>query len=78
MFVEVKTRATEDFGQPAEAVDKAKRFHLSKAALDYLRRLGNPDILFRFDIVEVVMDGNNAAEIRLIPNAFQLSEPFRY
>jgi putative endonuclease len=78
VFVEVKTRASEDFGTPAEAVDREKRFHLSKAALDYLRRLGNPDILFRFDIVEVVMDGNNASDIRLIPNAFTLSEPFRY
>jgi putative endonuclease len=78
VFVEVKTRASEEFGTPAEAVDREKRFHLSKAALEYLRLLDNPDILFRFDIVEVVMDGDAPPEIRHIPNAFQLSEPFRY
>ncbi len=78
VFVEVKTRASEEFGAPAEAVDREKRFHLSKAALEYLRLLDNPDILFRFDIVEVVMDGDQTKEIRHIPNAFPLSEPFRY
>jgi putative endonuclease len=78
VFVEVKTRASEEFGTPADAVDRDKKFHLSKAALEYLRLLDNPDILFRFDIVEVVMNGDNVQDIRHIPNAFQLSEPFRY
>jgi putative endonuclease len=42
VFVEVKTRSSEDWVRPAAAVDADKRRHLSLAALDYLRRLGNP------------------------------------
>src|ERR1041385_115451 len=52
VFVEVKTRKTEEFGLPSEAVQREKQRNLSKAALDYLRLLGNPKIHFRFDIVE--------------------------
>jgi putative endonuclease len=80
VFVEVKTRETEDFGAPSEAVDREKQRNLSKAALDYLRLLGNPRIHFRFDIVEVLQrDGaKKPDDIRLIQNAFDLSEPFIY
>lgn len=80
VFVEVKTRRTEQFGLPSEAVDREKQRNLSKAALDYLRLLHNPRIHFRFDVVEVVMpDGaRRPGEIRLIPNAFDLSEPYIY
>ena len=80
VFVEVKTRETEQFGAPSEAVDRDKQRNLSKAALDYLRMLGNPRIHFRFDIVEVII-ANGAKkpdDIRLIQNAFDLSEPFIY
>jgi putative endonuclease len=80
VFVEVKTRKTEEFGLPSEAVQREKQRNLSKAALDYLRLLGNPKIHFRFDIVEVVIaDGaKKPGDIRLIQNAFDLSEPFIY
>ena len=80
VFVEVKTRETEQFGAPSEAVDRDKQRNLSKAALDYLRLLGNPRIHFRFDIVEVIIAGGSRKpdDIRLIENAFDLSEPFIY
>jgi putative endonuclease len=74
-FVEVKTRRTHDFGGPAAAVDDAKRNLITRGALAWLRMLDNPDILFRFDIVEVV-DTGAAVSINLIRNAFQL--PDRY
>ena len=75
VFVEVKTRESEQFGAPSEAVDRDKQRNLSKAALDYLRMLGNPRIHFRFDIVEVIIaDGSKRPDdIRLIQNAFDLS-----
>jgi putative endonuclease len=80
VFVEVKTRETEQFGAPSEAVQMEKQRHLSQAALDYLRLLGNPRIHFRFDIVEVVMPAGSKKphDIRLIQNAFDLTEPFLY
>ena len=39
--------------------------------------LDNPDVLFRFDVVEVVLT-EDAPRIELIKNAFGLSEPFVY
>lgn len=80
VFVEVKTRETEEFGAPSEAVDRDKQRNLSKAALDYLRLLGNPRIHWRFDIVEVVQraGARKPDDVRLIQNAFDLSEPYIY
>ena len=80
VFVEVKTRKSDDYGAPSEAVTKDKQKHMSRVALDYLRLLDHPRIRFRFDIVEVILqDGaRKPADIRLIQNAFDLSEPFVY
>lgn len=80
VFVEVKTRKDERFGAPSEAVTRDKQRNLSKTALDYLRLLGNPQVKFRFDIVEVlIQDGaRNPAAVRLIQNAFELTEPYHY
>lgn len=80
MFVEVKTRVDEQFGAPSEAVDAQKQRHLSKAALEYLRLLGYPEVSFRFDIVEVIFpkDTRRPNQIRLIQDAFQMTEPYLY
>ncbi|HVM60173.1 MAG TPA: YraN family protein [Verrucomicrobiae bacterium] len=80
VFVEVKTRVTENFGAPSENVDREKQRNVSKAAMDYLGRLGNPRIHFRFDVVEVVQPkgARRPIDIRIIPNAFDLAEPYLY
>jgi putative endonuclease len=80
VFVEVKTRKSEERGAPSEYVDFKKQQHLSRVALDYLRLLHNPQVKFRFDIVEVILrDGaRNPDDIRLIQNAFELTEPYHY
>lgn len=78
VFVEVKTRSSESWTRPAAFVNKEKRRRLSKAALDYLRLLKNPQIKFRFDIVEVLLEDGVVHEIRHLPNTFHLSAPYRY
>ena len=78
VFVEVKTRAREDFGRPFEAVDREKQKRISRGALAWLRMLDNPDILFRFDVVEVMIAGDAKPRIELIKNAFPLSRPYLY
>ena len=40
--------------------------------------LDNPDILFRFDVVEVMMPDRGEPRIELIRNAFPLAEPYIY
>jgi len=78
VFVEVKTRTRQDFGRPLEAVDRAKQKRISRGALAWLRMLENPDILFRFDVVEVIVDNSAKPRIDLIKNAFPLSKPYLY
>lgn len=77
-FIEVKTRSSEAWTRPADAVDARKRRLLSLTALAYLRRLKNPEVKFRFDIVEVLLADGAVREVRHLPNVFSLSKPFRY
>ncbi len=53
VFVEVKTRSSQKFGHPSEAVDKKKIEHMCIAAEEYLRQ--NPtECEIRFDVIEVI------------------------
>jgi putative endonuclease len=54
-FVEVRSRASVDFGRPAETVTPAKEKALRQAAARYLELLNRPDIFYRFDVVEVML-----------------------
>jgi putative endonuclease len=78
VFVEVKTRSSEDWTRPAAAVNARKRRLLSQCALDYLRLLKNPPLKIRFDVVEVLLHDGAVAEVRHLPNTFGLSAPYRY
>jgi len=76
VFAEVKTRTSEEFGAPAEAVTREKQRLIARGALAWLKLLGNPDIHYRFDIVEVRMKGKKA-DVTVLRNAFGLPEPYR-
>lgn len=78
VFVEVKTRSSEDWTRPAAAVNAAKRRRLSLTALDYLRLLGLPQVRMRFDVVEVLLEDGRVREVRHLPACFALSPPYRY
>jgi putative endonuclease len=77
VFVEVKTRRSLAFGAPGEAVTRDKQKLIARGALAWLRLLDRPDILFRFDIVEIVHDGKTPS-FHLIKDAFKLPEPYIY
>jgi hypothetical protein len=40
--------------------------------------LDNPDIPFRFDVVEVLINETAKPHLELVQNAFELSKPYRY
>lgn len=78
VFVEVKTRADDSFGRPAEAVDGAKRRKLSRAAVRYLMSRREKPEFIRFDIVEVIGRAEDAApRVEHIENAFPLDGKYR-
>jgi len=78
VFVEVKTRSSEEWTRPAAAVNKERRQRLTRAALDYLRLLKNPQVKIRFDIVEVLLENGSVRELRHLPNTFPMERPYRY
>jgi len=78
VFIEVKTRGREDYGRPVAAVDWQKQKRISRGGLSWLRLLDDPDIPFRFDVVEVIMAGDAKPRLELIKNAFQLPRPYIY
>jgi putative endonuclease len=78
VFVEVKTRTREDFGRPVEAVNRGKRNRISRGALAWLRLLDNPDILFRFDVVEVVIADGEEPRLEILRDAFSLPDGYIY
>lgn len=68
-FVEVKTRTTNEFGQPQEAVTDYKLNRLRRAVEIYLleKNLKNSD--FQIDAISVEIDKTNKkARIRHFPN----------
>lgn len=73
-FVEVKTRTSAAFGRPADAVTLDKQRLIQRGALDWLRLLGHPRILIRFDIAEVLLIDGEEPKVNLIENAFGLPD----
>lgn len=65
IFVEVKTRSSELFGRPKEAVNLHKQNKIKNCALIYLKNNNLLDSKIRFDVVEVLAD-----KISHIMNAF--------
>jgi putative endonuclease len=71
VFVEVKTRTSDQAGQPAEAVDEAKQRRLTRLALAYLRRHDLLDCPVRFDVVAVTWpDRQRSPQIEHFKAAF--------
>lgn len=76
-FVEVKTRQSDRFGLPQEAVKKHKQKQISKAALNFLKAGNLLDKKARFDVVSV-MYSNGEPKLDLIKGAFELGAEFTY
>jgi putative endonuclease len=69
VFVEVKTRSSDQFGTPQEAVTSAKLRTLRRVAYYYLLEEGAPDIPVRFDILALTIDQNSRVRnIEHFPN----------
>ena len=73
-FNEVKTRTSDAFGRPADAVNPDKQRLIQRGASEWMRLLGRPKIKFRFDIVEVLLINGEPPKVNVIENAFQVPD----
>jgi len=71
IFVEVKTRRTDTFGAPQDAVGLMKQRQIVRAAQWYLGDSNENGLEPRFDVVAVKQEGDRAI-IEHFPDAFQL------
>jgi putative endonuclease len=69
-FVEVKTRRGSAFGSPGEAVGPRKQRQIIQTARWYLNDSPHKDLQPRFDVVAIVVSGDNF-QIEHIPDAFE-------
>jgi putative endonuclease len=69
VFVEVKTRKTDEFAEPFESVGKRKQAKIRDLAEYYLQEKDYSDCEIRFDVLSIVSDGSDK-KIEHITNAF--------
>ena len=79
VFVEVKTRQTQEFGPPQSAVTAAKKRQISRAALWYIKEKKLVDQSCRFDVIGISSSPESRKpKIEHIENAFPLSRRYTY
>ena len=71
VFVEVKTRTTDFFGQPEEFISNKKMKLLTEAAAVYCEQI-NHDWEIRFDVISVLDRKNQQPTLKHIEDAFFL------
>jgi putative endonuclease len=69
IIVEIKTRTNYDFGFPEEAVNRKKQSFLKSAAAVFIEAHPQYPII-QFDIISILLDGDNVKEIVHFEEAF--------
>ena len=72
-FIEVKTRASDKKGLPAESVTYFKQKKMVRLALDYLKRNHLEEKGLRSDVVSVLVEENSPIKVELIQGAFEVN-----
>ncbi len=72
VFVEVKARSSNRFGNPKWAVTPTKQRKISMVALLYIKSTKQSNVKARFDVV-AISSANDKPSIEIIKNAFELA-----
>jgi putative endonuclease len=69
VFCEVKTRRTDRWGDPCEAVDYRKQARLRRLAVEWMQERRPGSVQVRFDVVSVIV-GDRERRVMHLPDAF--------
>jgi len=72
VFVEVKARSSDRYGNPKWAITPKKKRQMSKVALYYLKITKQTNVKARFDVV-TIRSLDSKPQIDVIKNAFELA-----
>ena len=70
-FIEVKTRFSDAFGSPLEAVTAGKQREISRVASAWIDRHGKPGEGYRLDVIGVTMRPSGPPRIEHVADAFR-------
>ena len=71
IFFEVKTRTSNNFGNPEEAVTQKKKEHLINSAMFYLQENCENELDWRIDVIAIKRKANQELEILWFKNAIE-------
>jgi putative endonuclease len=78
-FIEIKSRSSQIFGLPKEAVDRRKQQRICRLALTYLKErglLGRSAV--RFDVLSIGCNSQEPHSFELIKDAFSAEDRYSY
>ena len=70
-FIEVKSRTSRSaYNRPMDAVDAKKRRYIIKGARAWLDLLKSEDMLWRYDVIEVILEEGKVPDVVWVKQAF--------
>ena len=78
LFIEVKTRASDKWGQPDESIDLEKKNNLIKAARSYLFDFHLQHIEVRYDTISIIGTPETGYEVIHKEGAFNVEDQYEY
>jgi putative endonuclease len=76
-FVEVKTRRHSTRSRPAEGLSERQKMRIYRAGMSYLKEIENPNVIYRFDLIEIVISPFRIHEARHWQGHFGSSDLFK-
>jgi len=73
-FIEVKTRRNTTRSRPSEGLSKAQELRISQAANSYLYAINNPEVIYRFDLIEIIIGRWDIVELCYWREHFQAEQ----
>lgn len=71
VFVEVKTRSSDEFANPEDAVTPEKQRRLTRSAQFFLRQTRSNGRACRFDVMAITLDNAGGMSVEHFKSAFQ-------
>jgi len=70
-FVEVKTRSSDQYDSPFEAVSPKKQVKITRVAVSYLQSIDKMEAKARFDVIGIDYEKEGKERISIVKDAFE-------